>query len=124
VVLVDTSVWVSYFRWGNVQLQSLLIEDVVVCHPFIIGELACGHLRNRKEILSLLQFLPSVRMPDSVEVLEFIEQNHLMGFGIGFIDVHLLASALLNRVSVWTFDKKMRQAATKLKVLQQISHMP
>ncbi len=124
MVLVDTSVWVSYFRWGNVQLQSLLMEDVVVCHPFIIGELACGHLRNRKEILPLLQSLPSVKMLEPAEALEFIEQNHLMGFGIGFIDVHLLASALLNRVSVWTFDKKLRQAATKLKILYQTSHMP
>ena len=124
MVLVDTSVWVSHFRWGNVHLQSLLIEDVVVCHPFIIGELACGHLRNRKEILSLLQFLPSVKMLDPVEVLEFIEQDHLMGLGIGFIDVHLLASALLNRVSLWTFDKKLRQATAKLKILYQTSHIP
>lgn len=116
MVLVDTSVWVSHFRGGNTLLQTLLLEEVVVCHPFIIGEVACGHLKDRKEIISLFQALPSVTMPEHTEVLEFLERNRLMGLGMGWIDVHLLASALLNRVSLWTMDKKLREVATRLNV--------
>ncbi len=116
MVLVDTSVWVSHFRGGNTLLQTLLLEEVVVCHPFIIGEVACGHLKDRKKIISLFQALPSVTMPEHTEVLEFLERNRLMGLGMGWIDVHLLASALLNRVSLWTMDKKLREVATRLNV--------
>ena len=116
MVLVDTSVWVSHFRGGNTLLQTLLLEEVVVCHPFIIGEVACSHLKDRKEIISLFQALPSVTMPEHTEVLEFLERNRLMGLGMGWIDVHLLASALLNRVSLWTMDKKLREVATRLNV--------
>jgi predicted nucleic acid-binding protein len=116
MVLVDTSVWVSHFRWGNTLLQTLLLEDVVVCHPLIIGEVACGHLRHRKEIISLLQALSTIKIPEHAEVFEFLEQKRLMGLGMGWIDVHLLASAFLNRVSIWTLDKKLRAVATKLNV--------
>lgn len=87
MVLVDTSVWVSHFRWGNTLLQTLLLEDIVVCHPLIIGEVACGRLKNRKEIISLLQALPMVKMPEHAEALEFLEQKRLMGLGMGWIDV-------------------------------------
>ena len=107
MVLVDTSVWVSHFRGGNTLLQTLLLEEVVVCHPFIIGEVACGHLKDRKKIISLFQALPSVTMPEHTEVLEFLERNRLMGLEMGWIDVHLLASALLNKVYLWTIDKKL-----------------
>ena len=82
MLLVDTSVWVSHFREGNVGLASSLNDGDVVCHPFIIGELACGHLRNRSEILSLFQTLPMVIQAEHEEVLPFIENNKLMGKGI------------------------------------------
>ena len=114
MVLVDTSVWVSHFQEGNPQLEALLMKRRVVCHPFIIGELACGNLKNRKEILSLLEALPTATPANHREVLYFIEQHQLMGIGLGYVDVHLLASARLSRIPFWTRDKKLMEAAVKL----------
>jgi predicted nucleic acid-binding protein len=114
MVLIDTSVWVSHFQEGNPQLEALLMKGRVVCHPFIIGELACGNLKNRKEILSLLEALPAATTADHKEVLYFIEQHQLMGIGLGYVDVHLLASAHLSTILFWTRDKKLREAAVKL----------
>jgi len=111
MILVDTSVWVSHFREGNDGLAALLTNGDVVCHPFIIGELACGHLTNRTTILSLLNALPTTVVAEPEEVLTFIENNHLMGRGLGYVDIHLLASALLARVSLWTLDKRLEQIA-------------
>lgn len=114
MVLVDTSVWVAHFREGNAGLASHLNDARVVCHPFIIGELACGNLRKRSDILALLRALPSVIVAEHNEVIAFIENQSLMGKGLGFIDMHLLTSALLSRVTLWTFDKKLNQVATLL----------
>ena len=116
MVLVDTSVWVSHFKDGNPKLETLLMKGGVACHPFIIGELACGMLKNRKEILSLLEALPSATTADHREVLYFIEQHRLMGKGLGYVDIHLLASARLSRIQFWTKDKKLGEAAVKLNV--------
>jgi predicted nucleic acid-binding protein len=120
MVLVDTSIWVNHLRKGVVQLERLLLDEEVVCHPFIIGELACGNIKNRSEILDLLQDLPKVPTIDLAEYLYFIEQNHLSGIGIGFVDVHLLASAQLSGVPLWTNDKRLKQTALKLKILVSI----
>jgi predicted nucleic acid-binding protein len=114
VVLVDTSVWVAHLRHGAIGLETLLHQDLVVCHPFIIGELACGHLRNRAEILVLLQALPQVIRVEHEEVMHFIEDHRLMGQGLGYIDVHLLASGQLSRAALWTLDRKLKAAAIRL----------
>lgn len=90
---------------------------MVLCHPFIIGELACGHLKNRDEIISLLQTLPMAQTADDDEVLQFIESNQLFGTGLGLIDIHLLASSLLSRAVLWTADTKLHGAAVKLNIL-------
>ena len=111
MILVDTSVWVSHFREGNAGLATLLTNGEVVCHPFIIGELACGNLTNRTTILSLLKALPTTVVAEPEEILTFIENNHLMGRGLGYVDIHLLSSALLARVSLWTLDKRLEQIA-------------
>ena len=116
MVLVDTSVWVSHLRKGNPRLALLLNDGDVVCHPFIIGELSCGNLRNRFEILSLLHSLPIVGQAEHEEVLQFVENNDLMGRGLGYVDVHLLASAVLSGVSIWTLDRKLQAASSKLGV--------
>jgi predicted nucleic acid-binding protein len=107
MVLVDTSVWVSHLRTGNVRLEKFLNRGNVVCHSFVIGELACGHLKNRSEILSSLQALPMTIEAEHDEVMQFIEHHQFMGKGLGYIDVHLLASAVLTGVSLWTLDKKL-----------------
>tara|TARA_B100000315_G_scaffold228943_1_gene238146 strand:+ start:10981 stop:11340 length:360 start_codon:yes stop_codon:yes gene_type:complete len=117
MVLVDTSIWISHFKEGNSHLKELLEDDSVVCHPFIIGELACGGLKNRKEIISLLKALPKVQTAESDEILQFIESKRLFGKGLGFVDVHLLASALLTKVLLWTADKPLQRAAAKLRIL-------
>ena len=88
----------------------------VMCHPFIIGELACGNLKNRNEIISLLQSLPTNPTIEFDEFLFFIDRNHLMGKGIGFVDIHLLASAQLTGISLWTADKRLKSAADQLEL--------
>ena len=114
MVLVDTSVWVSHFRETHDGLMELLNRGEAVCHPFIIGELACGNLKNRTNVLSLLEALPMAFLAGHEEVLAFIEARNLMGKGLGYIDVHLLAAALLSEVSLWTLDKKLEKAAGEL----------
>jgi predicted nucleic acid-binding protein len=116
MVLVDTSVWVYHLREGDDRLSGLLKEGLVCCHPFVIGELACGNLKNRTEILSLLQALPSTETANHEEILAFIEYNGLMGKGLGYVDVHLLGSALLSDVVLWTADSRLAQAASALAV--------
>lgn len=116
MVLVDTSIWISHFREGNSHLKELLEEGSVVCHPFIIDELACGSLKNRKEIISLLKALPEVQTAESDEILQFIEGKRLFGTGLGFVDIHLLASSLLTKVLLWTADKSLQTAAAKLSI--------
>jgi predicted nucleic acid-binding protein len=114
MVLVDTSVWVSHLRDGNAELANLLNEGKVLCHPLIVGELACGNLKDRLGILSFLQLLPFSIEAEHHEVLSFIENNHLMGKGVGYIDVHLLTSAVLSGVPFWTMDKKLAQISDTL----------
>ena len=116
MVLVDTSIWVTHLRQGNRQLEKLLIDAEVMCHPFIIGELACGNLKNRTEIISLLYSLPMAPTIEFDELLFFIDQNQLMGKGVGFIDVHLLASAQMTALSLWTSDKRLKSAADQLEL--------
>lgn len=116
MVIVDTSVWVSHFREGNTELANLLNSGEVVCHPFVVGELACGNLKNRKQILSLLQSIPMGISADHEEVLEFIERTQLMGKGLGYVDIHLIASAMLTGISLWTHDKKLEHVAKALHI--------
>lgn len=116
MVLVDTSIWVSHLREGNATLEALLRNAQAMSHDFIVGELACGNLRNRKEILSLLQTLPCASTVEPAELLHFIERQSLMGAGIGFVDAHLLASAQLAHLSLWTTDAPLRRAADKLRL--------
>lgn len=116
MVLADTSVWIDHFRRGTPELAERLNAGTVVCHPFVIGELACGNLQNRREILELLQALCTCPVASHEEVLRFIESNRLMGLGLGYIDVHLLASAKLAGLPLWTLDRPLQSAAAHLNV--------
>ena len=116
MVLVDTSVWVSHLRDGNAELANLLNDGRVLCHPLIVGELACGNLKDREAILSFLQLLPMSIEAEHEEVLSFIAINRLMGKGMGYVDVHLMTSAVLTGVSVWTLDKHLAQAADSMHI--------
>ena len=114
MILVDTSVWIEHFRSGSVELATLLHEGAVACHPFIVGELACGNLKNRAEIISLLQELPMATCAEDAEVIQFINDHKLMGKKLGYIDIHLLMSALLTRIPLWSFDKRLHEVSLKL----------
>jgi predicted nucleic acid-binding protein len=116
MVLVDTSVWVFHFREASTKLAGLLDDGRVWCHTFIIGELACVNLKDRAVILSYLELLPRCIEADHQEVLSCIENNRLMGQGLGYVDVHLITSAVLSGVSVWTLDKKLALAVDSLHI--------
>lgn len=117
MILVDTSVWADHFRSADEQLKSLLSTQQVLTHPFVIGEIAMGNLRDRVITLEALSQLPAVVQAQDEEVLAFVERQRLYGTGIGLIDAHLLVSARLTRGSaIWTRDKRLAQLAAKLSV--------
>ncbi len=116
MILADTSVWIDHFRLGNKRLHSLLDTGDIVCHPFVVGELACGNLGNREEILTLLKVLPAAVEAKNEEVLAFIERHRLDGTGLGWVDVHLLAAAKLTKCSLWTLDRSLHRIARGLEV--------
>jgi predicted nucleic acid-binding protein len=111
VILVDTSVWVEHLRHGLPHLASLLQKGEVMIHPWVIGELACGTLRNRSQVLELLQGLPAATVASDAEVLHLIERDRLMVRGIGYVDAHLLASARLSPCRLWTQDRRLAAVA-------------
>jgi len=114
VILVDTSVWIDHFRSSNIQLVQLLEANLVGVHPWVIGELACGNLADRANVLSLLQAMPQLPVASDDEVLFFIERQLLAGKGIGYLDVHLLAAAMLGSARLWTLDKRQHAVAEGL----------
>ncbi|MBI4000822.1 MAG: type II toxin-antitoxin system VapC family toxin [Nitrospira defluvii] len=121
-VLVDTSVWIDHLRADSPLLRQLLDDDLVMCHPLVVGELACGNLRHRAEVIEALSVLPIVHILEHEELLAFIETHRLYGQGLGWIDVHLLGAALLQHVTLWTRDQALRRAAQKLHCSFESSH--
>ena len=116
MVLADTSVWISHFRKSNKLFFELLTEERVGIHPFVIGELACGHMPRRREVLAFLCTLPEAPLATPSEFLHYIERHSLAGCGIGFVDAHLLASAELMGAPIWTLDKPLLRVAQKLEI--------
>ncbi|HSB73142.1 MAG TPA: PIN domain-containing protein [Candidatus Methylomirabilis sp.] len=116
MILVDTSVWVEHLRVGSVRLQALLHDDQVLCHPFVMGELACGNLRQREQILGLLGALPEARMAEHDEALHLLDSAHLYGRGLGWVDLHLLSSALISGCGLWSLDRPLQKAAAALQI--------
>jgi predicted nucleic acid-binding protein len=107
LILVDSSVWEDHLRNGLPLLANLLEEGEVLIHPWVIGEIACGNLRNRNQVLDLLQGLPTAVVASDSEVLLLIERSNLMGRGIGYVDAHLLAAAKLSHSGLWTQDRRL-----------------
>ena len=115
MILVDTSIWVDHLRAGDDDLTTALERGLVFTHPFVAGELACGRMRHRDEILGLLRSLPVGPVATDDEALQYIDFHQLMGRGIGFIDVHLLAStALAEGMRLWTRDRRLAEVAAEL----------
>jgi predicted nucleic acid-binding protein len=115
-VLVDTSVWIDHLHRSDPNLVALLESTQVVMHPAVLGELACGMMRNRQELLSLWLALPCVVEVSSAEALALLENRRLWGRGLGWIDVHLLGSALVSQARLWTRDHLLRLAARQLRI--------
>ena len=114
-VLADTSVWIDHFSSENPRLANLLDNNEVPMHPMVIGELACGNLRNRSTTLEILNELPAIQVIEFGDILDFIEQHRLMGRGIDYVDVHLLAAvALSDSALLWSRDRRLMDAATVL----------
>ena len=114
MILIDTSVWADHLREADHGLISLLNEGSVLIHPFVIEELACGNLPQRKETLNLLHALPMAPVADHAEVLGLIAAEGLHGTGLGSVDVHLIASARLARAKLWSKDKALSREAKRL----------
>ena len=113
-MLVDTSVWIEYFHRGNRAMAGLLGREAVEMHPMVVGELACGRFHDREVVFALLDKLPSIVTVDHPEALAFVEQHNLAGRGVGWIDVHLLASARLTGATLWTHDRRLSAVARDL----------
>ena len=115
MILADTSVWIDHMRGRRSRFSAALENLLVLVHPFVIGELACGNLRDRNEVLALLHDLPLAVTATDAEVLAFIERRKLMGRGLGYIDAHLLASAALSGTArLWTHDRRLAAVAVQL----------
>ena len=115
MILVDSSVWMDHLRAGEPALLDILNAGLVLAHPFVVGELACGNLKNRKAVLSLLQDLPAAPVATDEEVLFFIDRHGLMGRGIGYVDAHLLSAISLTGTGrLWTRDKRLSAIAESM----------
>jgi predicted nucleic acid-binding protein len=115
LILIDTSVWIDHLRADNSALKRLLNAGRALTHPFVIGELALGQMRQRETILAALSDLPRAELATDAEVLGFINRETLFGRGVGYLDVHLLASVRLTAgAKLWTRDTRLRHVAAEL----------
>jgi len=117
VILADTSIWIDHFRSGDNELIKIIADDLLLCHPAIIGELALGNLRDRTSVLAFLNMQREAVVATHDEVMTMIEKHRIFSMGIGYTDAHLLASVLLDRrTSLWTRDKRLKVTAEKADV--------
>ena len=118
MILIDTSVWIAHLEAANEVLISLMEREEAATHPFVIGEVAMGYIQRRDVVIGELRKLPSVRVAGDRDVVSMVERHRLFGSGIGYIDAHLLAAALLaDGMTLWTHDRRLRVAATRLGVV-------
>jgi predicted nucleic acid-binding protein len=117
MILVDTSVWVDHLNKTDRTLRDLLLQEDVLMHPLIVGELAMGNLQQRDNILAALLKLPQIASVTHLEALHFVSHHRLFGLGIGYVDAHLLAAVRLTPgTSLWTRDKRLAELAETLRL--------
>jgi predicted nucleic acid-binding protein len=116
MTLADTSIWIDHFRADNASLRELIETESLGSHPFVIGEIACGSLKNRAAVLGYLAQLPRALPASNEEVMALLERRALWNKGIGWVDAHLLASALLSRCRLWTLDVPLLTIARSLDI--------
>lgn len=115
MILVDTAVWVDHLRTGHSTLVRLLEGELVLGHPWVMGELALGHLSQRHEVISLFRSLPQATVATNEEVMVFIDRYQLHGLGIGYVDAQLLAATKLTAdAALWTADQRLAEVASRL----------
>jgi len=114
MILVDSSVWMGHFRKAEPRLEALLTNELVSLHPFVLGELACGNLARRAETIAWLAKLPVAAVASEAEVRHLVESRRFFGTGLGWVDMHLLASAVIGEMRLWTADRAMAAAAKQL----------
>lgn len=114
MILADTSVWIAHFRYGEPKLSQWLNEGVILIHPWVSRELFCANLKHRKKIFADLSVLPSAELVSDSEALALLKEHELWGKGLGWIDVHLLASAVLSACRLWTLDRRLAEATDEL----------
>lgn len=118
MILVDTSVWIDHLRDGDAELADLLNAGLVLAHPFVIGELALGNLKDRETVIAAMQGLPQAPMASHAEVMALIETRRLFSLGIGYVDAHLIAATLLAPgTTLWTRDRRLSAAAKRIDLL-------
>ncbi len=118
MILADTSIWIDHFRGKENKLHDYLNRGVVLMHPFVLGEIACGNLKNRRQVLTLLANLPAAMQASDREVLDFIEKRSLYGRGLGYVDMHLLAAtALTPDTQLWTLDSRLNKIAGEMEIV-------
>jgi predicted nucleic acid-binding protein len=116
MILVDTSIWIDHGRRRDARLAHWLLEGLVLGHPFVQGELACGQMARRTEVLGLFDQLPAATLVSHLELLHFVDRHQLMGRGLGWVDMHLLASTMASRATLATRDARLARAANALGV--------
>ena len=116
MILVDTSIWVNHLRRHDGVLAAHLEAGEVLCHPYVIGEIGLGLLKQRREVLALMAALPSALVVSHDDVMAFVEQRRLAGRGVGWVDAHLAASALVSRARLWTEDRRLADVARMLRL--------
>lgn len=122
MILADTSVWIDHLRHDDAQLRASLAARDISCHPFIIGEIAMGSLKDRAMFLRFLSLLPRVRLARDEEVLQLIERHGLFSLGLGYVDAHLLAATMLTPEAwLWSRDRRLHDAATRLGIAAPIA---
>ena len=116
MILVDTSIWVNHLRRHDAVLAAHLDAGEVLCHPYVIGEISLGVLRHRPQVLGLLAALPAAVVVSDEEAMTFVEQRRLAGLGVGWVDIHLAASAVVSRAKLWTADRRLAAVSRRLRL--------
>lgn len=123
MILVDTSVWIDHINASDPMLVELLAAERVLIHPYVIGEISLGSLRDRNVVLGALRDLPHASIATPEETFYLIEREALFNRGIGYVDTSLLASARLQPgVTLWTRDKRLKKVADELDLSAVLAH--
>ena len=117
MIVADTSIWIDHLRSANPALTGLIAQERLFAHPFVIAELALGHVPRRGSFFDFLAGLPLIDKVSDDRQLSFVEAHTLFGTGLGFVDSHLLASVAMHpEARLWSRDKRLQAHAERLEL--------